>query len=165
MKLRNDIQTFTDDDFPRFIFTRDIKNDKTDLWVKCNPYYHSQDKTMRFKLRKKDFSACDVDIRRVLLSMKRQKPLMECRLTRYDTRHKHLLLELLEAKRKLREKSPVWDDYLSDEAIYELIKHGTKSMNYERAILQKMLSLKISKKERMMEYNDTIMNKFNEWEE
>lgn len=162
MELRNDIQTFTDDDFPRFIFTRDTKSDETGLWIKCKPYYHSQDKTMRFKLRKKDFSACDVDCRRVLLSMKRRKPLMECRLVRNDTRHKHLLLELLEAKRKLREQSPVWDDYLADEAIHELIKQGVRSMNFERAILRKMLSLKISKKVRMMEYDDRIMNKFND---
>lgn len=150
---------YTDSDFPNFIFSRNHLNTEIRVYRLCKSYIHSQDGTTRYKLRKANGKSFDVDIRRLAKAMRLSKPLKETKLIRKDCIIKYTLLELLDAKRRLKEHSDLWDEDLADEAIYNLTKYGSDVANYEHAILREMLNIKIWRKKHLSKYHDEYKQK------
>lgn len=145
---------YFDDDFPNYIFTRNHINTSIKVYRLCKFYTHTQDGTTRCKLRYKDGKQTDVDVRRISKAMRLEKPLKQTKLLRKDCEVKYTLLELLDAKRRLKERNDFWDEDLADEAIYNLTKYGSDVANYEHAILREMLNIKIWRRKHLSKYHD-----------
>lgn len=154
MKKNTRKLVYFDDDFPNFIFTRNHLNTEIRVYRLCKAYLHTQDGTTRYKLRYKDGKQTDVDVRRISKSMRLERPLKQVKLLRKDCAVKFTLLELLDAKRRLKERSDFWDDGLADEAIYNITRYGSSIADYEHAILREMLNIKIWRRKHLSEYHD-----------
>lgn len=154
MKKNTRKLVYFDDDFPDFIFTRNHLNTEIKCYRLCKQWVHQQDGTTRYKLRTKDNKQTDVDVRRISKAMRLERPLKSVKLLRKDCAVKFILLELLDAKRRLKERSDFWDDSLADEAIYNITKYGSSTANCEHAILREMLNVKIWRRKHLSEYHD-----------